>query len=81
MEQYTLFQVLEHGVCVLVDFHANLAIMWNESATFNVFQNVGDKPIPMFELVTAFTNNNATSGTAEGIARDWLKDAQENHDF
>jgi hypothetical protein len=81
MEQYTLFQVLEHGTSVLVDVHAGLAIMWNESATFSVFQNVGNDPIPMFELVTSFTNFNATSGTAQTIAREWLDDAQENHDF
>lgn len=81
MEKYTLFDVLDHGVCVLVDIHAGLAIMWNESATFSVFQNVGNDPIPMFELATAFTNSNATSGTAGTIASEWLRDAQENHDF
>jgi hypothetical protein len=81
MERYTLADVLDHGTTVLVDLHAGIAITWNESATFNVWQNVTNDPLPAFELATAFTNHNATSGTAATIAKEWLEDAQENHDF
>ena len=82
MEDYTLGMVLESGECVHVDTGAGLAIMYNGSATFNVYQtaNSGSVP-PLFNHVTTFTNFNATSGTAPGIASEWLRDAQENHDF
>lgn len=82
MERYTLADVLAHGVAVHVDLDANIAITWNESATFNVWQMVSTIGEPVFfELATAFTNFNATSWTATEIAKEWLKDAQENHDF
>jgi hypothetical protein len=79
MEEYGLVDVLEHGTAVV--WESGVIVTWNESATFNVWLPTSVPPCETFNNVTAFTNYNATSGTAEAIARRWLKDAQDNHDF
>lgn len=73
MTTYTLFEVLDAGTVVEVDFTMSVVVVWNKSATFNVFSQVSELgEIPAFELLDTFTNYNATSGTAQGIARRWL---------
>lgn len=70
---YTLAEVLESGTCVYVDFSMGALVTWNESATFNVwFQAFDLGEVPAFTNHTCFTNYNATSGTAPGIAKEWL---------
>lgn len=70
---YTLFEVLASGTVVEVDFTMSAVVTWNESATFKVFTQVSELgETPAFELLDTFTNDNATSGTAQGIAKAWL---------
>lgn len=67
---YTLWEVLSGSVLVFADEDRNVVITWNESAQFNVYI-VHENG---FDEVNAFTNYNATSGTARWIAQQWFEE-------
>lgn len=75
---YTLWEVLSGSVLVFADEDAQVLITWNESATFNVYRPTGSSGRE-FQEIDAFTNYNATSGTARWIAQEWFE--ENRHEF
>ena len=70
---YTLAEILGMGTVVYVDFGLRAVVVWDEGCQFHVFTDISeDGQLPNFEDNGSFFNNNASSGTAPGIAKQGL---------
>lgn len=73
----TLEQILDGGYAVASDDWMGYMVVWNGSATFNVWSHVEDG---QYRLVETFTRSVANAYAAKVSARKWIANVYEEMD-